>query len=322
MINNEYQMIKSCNVGDKVTLVLRFSDVQIRKTTSNADYASLIGFDGKDLIDVKIWSLPAEKKEILKNGEVYLATGSIKDYQGKMQLNVNDFRLIEEGEMDLSVFYEYAKMSAEDLQKNIIEYAQKIENNIIKEIVVTLLKEHYREYFLHPAAVTMHHNYFSGLAYHVYSMLVLSDAYLKHYPFLNKDLVYAGIIVHDIGKVLELSGGKGSEYTKVGNLLGHISIGCNLIYKASCDLGYENTDESIALQHIVLAHHGINEYGSPKEPMMAEAVLIYLLDYSDSRMAALEKEYKNVEEMKGGYTNPLPAFDRKAFYVPNIKNNE
>ncbi len=319
MINNEYQMIKNCNIGDKVTLVLRFSDIQIRKTTSNADYASLIGYDGKDLIDVKIWSLPVEKKEMLKNGEVYLATGTIKDYQGKMQLNVNDFRIIEEGEMDLSSFYEYAKLDVDELQKRIISYTQKIENIIIKEIVVTLLKEHYNDYFLHPAAVTMHHNYFSGLAYHVYSMLVLSDTYLNHYPFLNRDLVYAGIIVHDIGKVYELSSGKGAEYTKMGNLIGHISIGCNLIYKASCDLGYQNTDEALALQHIVLAHHGINEYGSPKEPLMAEAVLIYLLDFSDSRMAALEKEYKDIEEMKGGYTNPLPAFERKMFYIPNIK---
>ena len=315
-------MIKDYSIGDKATLVLRFSDVQIRKTTSNADYASLIGFDGKDLIDVKIWSLPQEKKDILKNGEVYLAVGNMKDYQGKMQLNVTDFRLVTDDEMDLSVFYEYAKLSSLELQQRIYGYIQKIDNKIIKSIVAQLMSDHYQEYFLHPAAVTMHHNYFSGLAYHVYSMLVLSDVYLMQYPFLNKDLVYAGIIIHDIGKIYELSGGKGIEYTKVGNLLGHISIGCNLIYKASCDLGYEDTDECLSLQHIVLAHHGLNEYGSPKEPQMAEAVLIYLLDFSDSRMAALEKEYKDLELLKGGFTNPLPAFERKSFYVPDLKDTD
>lgn len=311
-------MIKDYSIGDKATLILRFSDIQLRKTTSNADYASLLGFDGKDLIDVKIWSLPIEKKELLKNGEVYEAIGTMKDYQGKMQFNVSDFRLVDDTEMDLSQFYEYAKMSVDDLQKNIISYTNKIKNTKIKEIVVKLLKEHYRQYFLHPAAVTMHHNYFSGLAYHVYSMLTLSDVYLKHYPFLNQDLVYAGIIIHDIGKVVELSGGKGAEYTKIGNLLGHISIGAGMVYKAACDLGYEETDEAVSLMHIVLSHHGLNEYGSPKEPLIAEAVLIYLLDYSDSRMAALEKELKNIDDLKGGYTNNLPAFDRKMFYVPKI----
>lgn len=316
------QMIKDYSVGEKAKLVLRFSDVQIRKTTANADYASLLGFDGKDLIEVKIWSLPQEKKEILKNGEVYEATGTMKDYQGKMQFNVSDFTLVNENDYDLSEFYEYAKVGVDDLQKEIIGYTNRIKNVKIKEIVVKLLKEHYREFFLHPAAITMHHNYFSGLAYHVYSMLVLSDTYLKHYPFLNSDLVYAGIIIHDIGKVVELSDGKGSEYTKKGNLLGHISIGSGMVYKAACELGYEDTDEVISLMHIVLSHHGLNEYGSPKEPLIAEAVLIYLLDFSDSRMAALEKEYKNVDELKGGYTNALPAFDRKMFYVPKLDDED
>ena len=124
------QMIKDFSIGDKATLVLRFSDIQLRKTTSNADYASLLGFDGKDLIDVKIWSLPTDKKELLKNGEVYEAVGTMKDYQGKMQFNVSEFKLVEDGEYDLSEFYEYAKISAEDLQKSIIEYTNKIKNHI------------------------------------------------------------------------------------------------------------------------------------------------------------------------------------------------
>jgi 3'-5' exoribonuclease len=88
-------------------------------------------------------------------------------------------------------------------------------------------------------------------------------------------------------------------------------------YTAALKLGYEKTDEALSLQHIVISHHGCLEYGSPKEPQMAEAVLVYLLDFSDSRMAALEKEIPNGE--KGQYTNPIAAFDRKAFYIPDIK---
>ena len=314
--------IKDYSPGDKATLILRFSDVQIRKTSANQDYASLLGYDGKDFIETKIWSLSEEKKVILKSGEIYNVSGSMKDYQGKMQFNVSDFRLATEAEMNeagvnRNDFYEYAKLDIDSLQEAIVEYIEKIDNNILKEIVVSLVKENYKDYFLHPAALTMHHNYFSGLAYHIYSMLRLSDAYLVHYPFLNKDLVYAGIILHDIGKIVELSGPKGTEYTKEGNLLGHISIASNMVYAKAYSLGYEKTDEVISLMHIILSHHGLNEYGSPKEPQMAEAVLIYLLDYSDSRMAALEKEIPNVN--KGEFSNPINAFDRKSFYVPNIK---
>ena len=224
---------------------------------------------------------------------------------------------MKENDLHRDEFYEYAKLNVETLEDIITEYVERIENKILKEMVVALVKEHYNEYFLHPAALNMHHNYFSGLAYHVYSMLTLSDTYLRLYPFLNKDLVYAGIILHDIGKIIELSGPKGTEYTKEGNLLGHISIASNLIYAKALSLGYEKTDEVLSLMHIILSHHGLNEYGSPKEPQMAEAALIFLLDYSDSRMAALEKEIPNVQ--KGEFSNPINAFDRKNFYVPDIK---
>lgn len=314
--------IKDFSPTDKASLILRFSDVQIRKTSTNQDYASLLGYDGKDFIETKIWSLSEEKKQILKSGEIYFVSGTMKDYQGKMQFNVSDFRLATEDEMinagvSRDEFYEYAKLDIDILQDKITSYIEKIENSILKEVVVALIKEHYRDYFLHPAALTMHHNYFSGLAYHTYSMLTLSDAYLDLYPFLNRNLVYSGIILHDLGKVIELSGAKGTEYTKEGNLLGHISIASNLIYSKAKDLGYEKTDEVLSLMHIILSHHGLNEYGSPKEPQMAEAVLIFLLDFSDSRMAALEKEIPNVS--KGDFSNPISAFDRKCFYVPNIK---
>ena len=155
--------IKDFNPTDKATLVLRFTDVQIRKTTSNADYASLLGFDGKDLIDVKIWSLAEDKKELLKSGEIYVVSGVMKDYQGKMQFNVNDFRLAtDDDEISKDEFYEYAKLSIEVLQSEIKQYIEKIQNKVIQDIVVDLVKQYYKEFFLFPAAMTMHHNYYSG----------------------------------------------------------------------------------------------------------------------------------------------------------------
>lgn len=308
--------IKSVKIGDRSTMALKFQSIQIKKTTANDDYASLIGFDNEDLIDVKIWSLPEEKKAILKNGEIYIATGTIKDYQGKKQFNVTDFKVALDEEVDKDSFYEYAPLSKVELQTKISGYINKIQNKNLKAIVYNVIKKHVDDYFEYPAAVSIHHNFISGLAYHVYSMLTLSDVYLKLYSYLNKDLVYAGIILHDIGKVKELSGSKGVEYTKIGNLLGHITIGANMVNSICDELGLSGTDEAIALEHIILSHHGLYEYGSPKEPLMGEAALIYMLDYSDSRFASLEKFYKNTN--KGEYTDPIFAFDKKSFYVPNI----
>ncbi|MDD3999732.1 MAG: HD domain-containing protein [Bacilli bacterium] len=308
--------IKDFNPSDKAELYLRLSEIQFKKTTANADYASMLGFDGSDLIEVKIWSLNDEKKELLKNGEIYELNGTMKDYQGKMQLNVSDLRLVESSEVDEREFFEYAKLNEEELKEAIIGYINRIDNLVIKKIVFTTLKQYFNDFFIHPAAMSMHHNYFGGLAYHIYTMLRLSDAYLDNYPYLNRSLVYGGIILHDIGKMVELSGPKGTEYTKEGNLLGHIAIGSNIIFKIASDLEFEKTDEFLALHHIVLSHHGFMEYGSPKEPHIPEAVLIFMLDYSDSRLAALEKEVENTE--KGEYTDSIPAFERKRFYIPKI----
>lgn len=309
--------IKDYAPTDAATLVVRLSDVQIRKTSSNADYASMLAFDGEDIIDAKIWAFTDEIREKLVSGEVYVATGRMKEYQGKMQFNIVDIRLVsDEDEIDLSQFYEFAKIDVEQLQNLITQYVNKIDNKILKDITVTLLKKHYTKFFWHPAAVNMHHNYYSGLAYHTYSMLNLSDAFLKQYPIYNYNLVYAGIILHDLGKVIELSGPKGTEYTKKGNLLGHITIGSNEIYNIATELGYQDSDEVISLIHIVLSHHGKMEYGSPKEPMIPEAMLVHLLDYCDSKLASMEREVAKTE--KGEYTNPILTF-RKSFYIPDLK---
>lgn len=308
--------IKNLKIGDRPEMALKFQSIQIKKTTANDDYASLVGYDGEDLIEVKIWSLSEEKKEILKSGEIYIVSGTIKDYQGKKQFNVSDFRLALDSEVDKATFYEYAPLSKVELQTKISGYINKIQNKKLHAIVVTALKKYVNEYFEYPAAVSIHHNYIHGLAYHTYSMLTLSEGYLKLYPYLNKDLVYSGIILHDIGKVKELSGSKGVEYTKAGNLLGHISIGANMINSVVEELGLAQTEEAICLEHMILAHHGELEYGSPKEPLMAEAALLFYLDYADSRFAALEKYYRSTN--KGEYTEQIFALDKKSFYIPNI----
>lgn len=310
------EKIKDLKIGDRPEMALKFQSIQIKKTTTNDDYASLIGFDGEDLIEVKIWSLPESKKDLLKSGEIYIVSGLIKDYQGKKQFNVSDFRIASDDEVDKSAFYEYAPLSKVELQTKISGYINKIKNPILHKIVVTTLKKYVNDYFEYPAAVTIHHNYIHGLAYHVYSMLNLSDTFLKQYQYLNSDLVYSGIILHDIGKVKELSGSKGVEYTKEGNLLGHIAIGATIVSGIAESLGLLETEEATCLIHMILAHHGELEYGSPKEPLMAEAALLYFLDYSDSRFASLEKFYRTTN--KGEYTDQIFAFDKKSFYVPKI----
>lgn len=309
--------IKDFTFGSDVNdLVVRLSDVHIRKTTTGADYASMLAYDGSDLIEAKIWAFSDELKNKLISGEVYRVSGKFKDYQGKMQLNISDIEIVSDEEMDKSIFYERAKLNIEDLKENILSYIEELNNPIIKELTNTIINRFYTPFFSYPAAVSMHHNYISGLAYHTYSMLCLARTYVNLYPFLNSDLIYAGIILHDIGKVVELSGPKGTEYTFEGRLIGHISIGSNILYATARDLGYEHSEEFTLLNHIILSHHGELEYGSPKEPLIPEALVIHLVDLSDSKLAALDKEFAKIK--KGEFSQGLAQFDRKSFYYPNI----
>lgn len=304
--------------NEEVELILRLSDVQIKKTSTNEDYASMIGFDSEEKIEAKIWNFTDEMRNTLVSGEVYKVIARTKQYQNRPQLNILSIeKILDDGNIDLSKYYEHAKIDGNTLATRINDYFRKIDNVILQNIVSILLKKHFDDFFNYPAAVTMHHNYYYGLAYHTYSMLKLSDIYLEQYPFINKDLVYAGVILHDIGKITELSGPKGTEYTKMGRLLGHISLGANEIYEVAKELNVEESEEVINLLHIILSHHGQLEYGSPKEPMTPEALLIHLLDYSDSRLAALEPEVTKTKP--GEYTGSISSFDRKSFYKPNLK---
>ncbi len=310
--------IKDFQAGDDASLYLRLHDVQIKKTTAGADYATMLGFDGIDTIEVKIWAFSQEIKDLLVAGEVYLTRGKMKDYQGKMQFNIVEIKLASPSEIELSDFYEYAKVDANYIKEAINKYVNEIKNNDLKRITQAVLEKHEKTYFLYPAAVNMHHNYYYGLAYHTYSMLLLSEAYLKLYPFLNRDLVIAGIILHDLGKVIELSGPKGTEYTKEGKLLGHITLGTSEVLQTASKLGLEKTEAALALAHIVLSHHDQADFGSPKEPTIPEAILVHFLDINDAKLAALEKEV--LKTPPGEYTSPILIFERRSFYIPNLDN--
>ncbi|MGU4858432.1 HD domain-containing protein, partial [Escherichia coli] len=126
----------------------------------------------------------------------------------------------------------------------------------------------------YPAAVKNHHEFVSGLAFHVVSMLDMAKAFSKLYPSLDTDLLYSGIILHDLGKVIELSGPVAASYTLEGKLLGHITIMVNEIGKAADELEIEG-EEVTVLQHLVLSHHSKPEWGSPKAPLIREAEILH-----------------------------------------------
>ena len=163
----------------------------------------------------------------------------------------------------------------------------------------------------------------SGLEYHTLSMLNIAKFLCDLYPVLNRTYLYAGIIAHDFGKVLELSGVVATTYTTYGKLLGHINIAYGEIELAASELNIETEEEResvMILQHLILSHHGKYEFGSPKLPLTKEAEVLNFIDNMDARIVTLEKALQDVEP--GNFTPRIFSLENRQFYKPKFEENE
>ena len=194
-----------------------------------------------------------------------------------------------------------------------------IQNETIREIVSEILNMEKDKFYIYPAATKNHHNFVGGLAYHTISMAKMGLSVLQMYPWLDADLLIAGILLHDIGKVEELSAAILPEYTNKGNLLGHISIMNNKIDRVAVALGKEESESVILLKHLVLSHHGKMEFGSPVMPLIPEAEVLTILDNLDSRMYMMKQ---SIDTTQPGHFGPrVFALDGRMIYH-KLEENE
>ena len=227
-----------------------------------------------------------------------------------MQLKIIDFDELK-GPIDQKELIINPPVSTTELETELHSFISEIQDQEIRTIVTEILQNYYDQFLYHPAAKSNHHEYASGLLHHEVSMLKLAKAIIVLYPEILKDLLYGGIILHDLGKIKELSGPITTEYTTAGKLLGHISIIQTDIIEVAKK--HQITEEKVMLlQHMVLAHHGKYEYGSPVLPHTLEAEVLYLIDNMDSRIHMIIKALNNVEV--NSFTNKIPALEGRAFY--------
>ena len=314
---------KDLKVGDSnIVINALVIDCKIKQTVNQTPYYGLTISDGDDNLDARIWSIALVnnlKAEKIENGEVYKMTVKVNDYAGKNQIIITKIEDPDE-DLDLSTFFKSAPINREELEEYILAKMNNLHNPVLRKIVFDCIEPRKKSYFTHPAAVTMHHNYIGGLAHHVYSMLKLAERFKENYPALNFDLLESGILIHDIGKLEEIADGKSPTYSKEGNLLGHIVIGMNILHQVLVMNGYEETEEGLALMHMIASHHGELEYGSPKEPLMLEALALHLIDLTDAKLAGCTEFIQKTP--KGSYSNQIPSIGKKAYYVPNIEGEE
>lgn len=282
---------------------------------NRATYLSMTLQDDTGIIDAKLWNASEEQVKTLVKGKVVQIKGDIIKYNDDKQMKIIKINVLSNNEKDKIKFLKQAPLDSTFMIEQIKKYIEKIDNMKLYQLVKTLFEDNIEKLTIYPAASKNHHEYVSGLAFHTYGMLKIAEAFCDLYPSLNKDLLYAGITLHDLGKTVELSGPVVPEYTLEGKLLGHISIS-NAMIKETADKLHIEGEEVTLLQHMILSHHGKNEYGSPVLPQIKEAEILYLIDNIDARMAMMDKALEGVE--LGNFTKRVFSLENRALYKPKI----
>ncbi|MBQ5960126.1 MAG: HD domain-containing protein [Firmicutes bacterium] len=257
----------------------------LQKTKAGKDYYSLLLQDKTGTIHCRIWNITPLIGEF-SQGDVVLIDGTVVTYADNLQLNVQRLRRSEPGEYDPMDLLAQSSRDLEEMMQEIESWIDQVSDPWLQK----LLNAFYGDPALrgrilkHPAAKSVHHNFIGGYLEHVNSVTEIAAFLAGKYDGVDRDMVIAGALLHDIGKLWELAPIPPGDYTKAGQLIGHIMIGYSKIHDQIARIEGFPVEKAMLLEHLILAHHGELEYGSPKVPMTKEAMIVHLADNTDAKM--------------------------------------
>ena len=306
------KQVKDFNEGERVETDLLISSLQRGTTNSGSPYLTLVLQDSSKAIDAKLWDVKPELEKQLEVGKVYDFDLEIIKYKNNLQAKVLKVLPIPQADIDMEEYVFRSPVSKDSLRAAIQEGISLIDNENVAKIVSGALNYYANDVYDYPAAAKIHHNFIGGLATHTAGMLKVAMALCNIYPSVNRDYLLAGVILHDLGKIEELSSPVVTEFTTAGKLLGHISIMDARLLQIGKDLGLEDSEELLLLRHMILSHHGQYEYGSPIRPETLEAELLNLIDNIDARVNTIDKALSETKE--GEFSQKIFALDNRVFY--------
>lgn len=313
----QHQDISGLAEGMACKSVYLLQAITPRITTTGKPYLAVTLQDATGSISGKVWEKKPEM-DILVAGEAVHAGFTVETYNGKLQINVN---LLQRIPNDHPIPDEYLRlllpMAPEPVEKMYSELWDTVEefhDSDYKRLTEKVLSDN-REVLLRiPAAQKVHENGIGGLLQHLTGMLRVAKGFVAAYPTLiNAELLYCGVILHDIGKIREFQRSKFglvSGYTNEGNLEGHLFIGAEYIGRV-CDQLSIDPEKKMLLQHMLLSHHGKPEFGACVQPKFLEAYLLYLCDLTDSRVWIFEDVYKDLK--------PGETAETASFFLDNVR---
>lgn len=311
----DFKKINELQAGFRVDGYYIIKSSSIRVSSNNKKYIDFILGDKTGEISAKLWDASEEDEKLYKENLVIKVRASVVEWQNNLQMKIDKIRLSNtEDNIDISEFVASAPFPSDEMYILMLEYVDKIKNADIKNIVNYIVDKAGEKMINFPAAKKNHHSVRAGLLYHITTMLKAGEKLCEVYDFLNSDLIYAGVILHDMAKLEEMDAselGIVTDYTIEGQLLGHIIMGTEKIREAATAVKADN-EISMILQHMILAHHYEPEYGSPKKPMLPEAQMLHFLDDMDASMYDMKKAVTSTEP--GKMSDPVWSLEKRKIY--------
>lgn len=293
---------------------------------NNKIYLDLKLGDKTGEVNSKKWDVADDEKDMLeeiKEGDLVKVKASVTDWQNQKQLRVTRIRkAVDSDGLKLEDFVKAAPENPVHMYEYILDVAKSMEDEDLRRVTVRVLEDNREKLMYYPAAMRNHHAEFAGLLWHMKRMVMAGLKLCDVYTDLDKDMLAAGVIVHDIEKIHEIHSdlnGVSPGYSFEGQMLGHIVMGIKYLEKLGDELGISR-EKLIMLEHMILSHHYEPEFGSPKKPLFPEAEMLHYLDIMDARMFDMSEALSTAEP--GDFSDRVWTLDNRRLYKPQVDTPE
>jgi 3'-5' exoribonuclease len=304
--------VKDIKTGDKVNEVFLVAEKNLAYSQKGSPYLNLRLRDRTGEVDGKIWENALAWDKAFKKGDLIRIQARALSYKNAIQLSIIELRKVADGEVELADYFPVARGDHAEMFAALLGYIEQVRTPCLAELLHAFFRdESIASLFKRaPAAKGFHHVYIGGLLEHTLSVVRMLDQAAAHYTGINRDLLIAGGILHDIGKIYEFSFERIVEYSDPGRLVGHIVMGVEMIDAKIAAISDFPEQTAMELRHLILSHHGVLEYGSPKRPKTLEALIVYYMDDLDAKVNAFQGYIREARDEESDWTPYHRLLDR------------
>lgn len=309
----QHLWIKDIKENMKIEGSYLVNSKSIGKTRQGNSFLTLTLGDRTGKIEAKVWDRVEEISAQFKEGSIITITGQANTYRNQIQIQIHELKP-NQSTVDSAIFQESTSKDPTRMLSDLKELANQIHNRHLKILIDSFMTDHnfITKFKKAPAAKNFHHSYLGGLLEHTLSVSQMAVKVSEHYPDLDRDLLLSGAILHDIGKIEELTFELNIDYSNKGRLLGHIVLGVMMVEDKLNSLKDFPAELALRLKHLILSHHGEFEFGSPKRPKFLEAFALHLIDDLDAKINGLTMLLKE-DSQEGSWTVFNKLFQRYFF---------